>query len=81
MTLSVYTIEGRRGSVCLHDAFSVVNETAQGPELIDIIPAADLKDGCSAHDIRSAYQAALRENGGRNIEEVKRAARLELKVA
>ena len=60
MSISINTIEGRRGSACLHNAFAIV---ANQTELVDIIPAADLADkdiGCA--EIKAAYSDALKQN-------------------
>jgi hypothetical protein len=78
MTIRVYSIEGRRGSACLHDAFSVVNEADGQQQLLDIIPTAELKQGFGSSDIRSAYEAAVRAKGSDDIAAVKKIARSEI---
>ena len=63
--LQVNIIEGRRGSACNNDAFSVV---AYGKDLVDIIPASEVP-GKSADDVLDAYRRAATATGSR--EEVK----------
>lgn len=57
MTVTVNTIEGRRGSACVNDAFSVV---ANGTDLIDIIPTGDIP-GKTYEDVLQAFTEASQE--------------------
>jgi hypothetical protein len=77
MSITINTIEGRRGSACLHNAFAIV---ANQTELVDIIPAADLKGrDVSCDDIKAAYGDALKRNG--DFTAAKNAARRTLGLA
>lgn len=67
--LEVNVIEGRRGSACNNDAYSVV---AYGKDLVDIIPASEVP-GKSADEVLDAYRRAATAAGER--EQVKQIAR------
>ena len=72
--LQVNVIEGRRGSACNNDAYSVV---ACGKDLVDIIPASEVP-GKSANDVLDAYRRASASAVARD--DVKQIARQALGV-
>lgn len=66
MTITVNTIEGRRGSACNNNAFSVVAEKQDGsPDVLAIIPASDIPNRSSG-DVKAAFGAAAKISAERD---------------
>ena len=64
MTISLNRIEGRKGSACKNDSFSVVYTPADGrtPLVLDFIPAAQIKTEEDYSRVKTAYEDALVES-------------------
>jgi hypothetical protein len=77
MTIEITPIEGRRGSVCNNDAFSVVFNTGLEVSSIAIIPREAVA-GKDPRQIQSIFVQAVQGRSPAVVEEVRQACKRQL---
>lgn len=72
-TIEINTIEGRRGSICNNDAYSIVAYEDKSPNVLAFISATELH-GKGAEQVGEIFARAVADEGPEIVEAVYRKA-------